>query len=487
MRKYTARITFVFLIFLFTYNPLPALCSSISAASDNSISGEVKLYEALDVKDESNFGDGIDIWIPRGGEVGLWDQIWGTVSDVVSDTLNAVTAWFAGLSFIQKVFLAALLVFAAVAVAVLLIFGSAAVLAAVVIGLIGAAIVGIYSVIAGEDGFSFWTAVGLGIGGSVLAAAAYFTGAGAVVLGFLTQTALPWLTRAALPAIGRLLLEGWRVFTNRFLPWVGLQIAKAWGVFTSAIVPKIISFLSSSLFKRLLIVGVGNGVITMAYEGAILYFFEHQIIHPGGLVKHFVVGFITGFIGGFIPGFLIAKNVIRQGKLLHRLIGFLSTFSFDIFGSFLLGESIGKVDVVVALVSSIIAVEIGIHMVSLMGEFVSGFTGSITKFFGEGFKRWQASGFAIPGLGIFKAKVAPKVDNFVNTTSQSVNELVVEFKGIRVPDFGKSISIDIDLKDLGRSIDSMSSNLSKIGDSLNEIDFTQEFKRGTEVKGDSED
>ncbi|ADG81294.1 hypothetical protein [Thermincola potens] len=54
-----------------------------------------------------------------------------------------------------------LLVFAAVAVAILLIFGSAAVLAAVIVGLIGAATVGIYAAIVGEDGFSIWTAIGL--------------------------------------------------------------------------------------------------------------------------------------------------------------------------------------------------------------------------------------------------------------------------------------------------------------------------------------
>ncbi|WP_198360508.1 hypothetical protein [Thermincola potens] len=64
-----------------------------------------------------------------------------------------------------------------------MIFGSAAALAAVVIGLIGAAVVGIYAAIVGEDSFSFLTAVGLGVGGAFLAAVVHFTGAGAAVLG----------------------------------------------------------------------------------------------------------------------------------------------------------------------------------------------------------------------------------------------------------------------------------------------------------------
>ncbi|ADG81277.1 hypothetical protein TherJR_0391 [Thermincola potens JR] len=68
----------------------------------------------------------------------------------------------------------------------------------------------LYAAIVGEEGFSFWTAIGLGIRGAILEAVAHFTGAAAAVFGLLTQAALHWLTRVALPAIGRLLLRGWR-------------------------------------------------------------------------------------------------------------------------------------------------------------------------------------------------------------------------------------------------------------------------------------
>ncbi|ADG81282.1 hypothetical protein TherJR_0396 [Thermincola potens JR] len=242
MGRMRAVIFLIFLLFFLTLNPLLSFCSEGSSTSDKSITGEVKLYEAVEVKDNNVYGEEIGFWSPTGGEVGIWDKIWGTVSDVISDAIDTVGAWFAGTSFIEKVFLAALVVFAAVAVAILLIFGSAAVLAAVVIGLIGAAIVGIYAAFVGEDGFSFWTAVGLGIGGSILAVVVHFTGAAVAVLGFLTETALPWVTRVALPAIGRLMLRGWRVFTNRFLPWVGLQLARVWGFFSSTLVPKLFRF-----------------------------------------------------------------------------------------------------------------------------------------------------------------------------------------------------------------------------------------------------
>ncbi|ADG81283.1 hypothetical protein [Thermincola potens] len=235
----------------------------------------------------------------------------------------------------------------------------------------------------------------------------------------------------------------------------------------------------------MIIAGMINAFWTVFGEVSIRFCYEQQMVGLDEGFKLFGVGFFTGFVGGLIPGFLIAKNIIREGKLLHRLIGILSNFSFDMLGNYMVGENIGPVDVGVALISSIIAVELGIRVASFLGEIGGGFIGSIIKFFGEGFKRWQARGFAIPGFEFFKAKFAPKVDNLLNIGAQNFNELVVEFKGIKVPNFGKRISIDVNLKGIG---DSLSKGFSDIGNSLSEIDFDLdlELDKGGEATVDLE-
>lgn len=100
----------------------------------------------------------------------------------------------------------------------------------------------------------------------------------------------------------------------------------------------------------------------------------------------------------------------------------------------------------------------------------------------------------MPFLDFFKAKFAPKFDHLVNIGAQNFNELVVEFKGIKVPGFGKGLSVDVDLKDLGKAIDkledaeigdSLSSGLTGIGNSLSEIDFDPDFYKGSEIKVES--
>ncbi|WP_157723900.1 hypothetical protein [Thermincola potens] len=57
---------------------------------------------------------------------------------------------------------------------------------------------------------------------------------------------------------------------------------------------------------------------------------------------------------------------------------------------------------------------------------------------------------------------------------------MVDFKGIKVPDFGKRISIDVDLKGIE---DSLSKGFSDIGGSLSEIDF--DLDKGSETTVDN--
>ncbi|ADG81279.1 hypothetical protein [Thermincola potens] len=73
MRRFKGAIISFFLSFVIIFIPFVSLCFAGSGTSDNSISGEVKLYEAVEVKDATTYKDDISFWSPTGGEVGIWD------------------------------------------------------------------------------------------------------------------------------------------------------------------------------------------------------------------------------------------------------------------------------------------------------------------------------------------------------------------------------------------------------------------------------
>ncbi|ADG81276.1 O-antigen polymerase [Thermincola potens JR] len=73
MKKISLLIISIFVLFFLTFNPFLSICFAGSGTSDNSISGEVKLYEAVEVRHETTYGEDIGFWSPTGGKVGIWD------------------------------------------------------------------------------------------------------------------------------------------------------------------------------------------------------------------------------------------------------------------------------------------------------------------------------------------------------------------------------------------------------------------------------